>query len=797
MIRKQFTRFIIIGVFSTIINYGVFYSLHNFLDINYLISSATGFIAGVFAGFGFNKSWTFEAEEDSKAYVLKYYVVYTVSLFLGLGFLKVLVDGFGIISKMISTNKLQSERSYLYIGIVLKIVIGTLLASHFLSDLFIPFVNYYVESGFVNPYAQFLEKGPPQSFPYPALMLYILTLPKVLLGWLDPDKGIGFFDLFIYRLPLLIADLSIFFILRSWLKDKSSKLIWFYWFSPVVIYINYVHGQLDVIPIALLFGSLYFLFKNRFMMTALFLGLALASKTNVALVVPFFFLYLLSKGTNLKDMLLFNLILAGTFFTLNLPYLFDSSFFAMVFQNQEQGKVLQAAFSFNNISFYLIPASMMILFAKGLLIKNYNKDIFIMFLGFSFSIILLFISPMQGWYFWLLPFLAYFYIKEKGRSPILFFGLQLFYFLYFIFSKNADYLEVLQFVSPELASGKTIYAQLHTNGADAGKFLSLVFTMLQTTLLVNCLWIYKRGLESYSKHKITSSPYLIGIGGNSGVGKTTISDTIKQIFTPHNTTILRGDDMHKWQRGHQKWQELTHLNPKANFLHQEIHFLKRLKSGKRIYRRTYDHSTGQFTPVSALKPNNITIFEGLHPFYLAEQRNLYDLKCFVKPEPQLMHHWKIIRDMQKRGHSKDLVLEQIKSREKDSEAYIAKQSLHADILIEPKSVNKINNLGDENEEVKVYYDLHLSNSIFLEPLLDELSEVETLKIEHNYSDNDKQTLRIEGEVSSEITSKVASKMIHGLLDVGGITSDWPADAYGVLLLVIAYYIFEEADNETL
>lgn len=169
-------------------------------------------------------------------------------------------------------DRLQSEQFYLYIGILLKIVLGTLLASHFLSDLFIPFVNYYVESGLANPYARFLEQGRPQSFPYPALMLYIMALPKILLGWLDPGDGVGFFDLFIYRLPLLAADLAIFFILRSWLREKSSKLVWFYWFSPVIIYINYIHGQLDAIPIALLFGSLYYLFKHRFLLTALFLG---------------------------------------------------------------------------------------------------------------------------------------------------------------------------------------------------------------------------------------------------------------------------------------------------------------------------------------------------------------------------------------------------------------------------------------------------------------------------------------------------------------------------------------------
>lgn len=52
--------------------------------------------------------------------------------------------------------------------------------------------------------------------------------------------------------------------------------------------------------------------------------------------------------------------------------------------------------------------------------------------------------------------------------------------------------------------------------------------------------------------------------------------------------------MHKWQRGHEKWNELTHLDPKANNLHEEIYYyyLKRLKMRRKISKRIYDHNIG-------------------------------------------------------------------------------------------------------------------------------------------------------------------------------------------------------------
>lgn len=96
MITRQFSKFVVIGVVSTIINYIVFLLLLNYLNMNYLASSTIGFFAGVFAGFSFNRNWTFQVNERNTAQLLKYYLVYSLSLLLGLVTLRILVDSFGI-----------------------------------------------------------------------------------------------------------------------------------------------------------------------------------------------------------------------------------------------------------------------------------------------------------------------------------------------------------------------------------------------------------------------------------------------------------------------------------------------------------------------------------------------------------------------------------------------------------------------------------------------------------------------------------------------------------------------------
>ena len=91
MIKKQFLKFIVIGVFSTIINYGCFYFLIKVVDINYLTASATGFIAGTLAGYGLNKTWTFGVTNSQDKYIFKYFLVYCISLILSVILLKGLV----------------------------------------------------------------------------------------------------------------------------------------------------------------------------------------------------------------------------------------------------------------------------------------------------------------------------------------------------------------------------------------------------------------------------------------------------------------------------------------------------------------------------------------------------------------------------------------------------------------------------------------------------------------------------------------------------------------------------------
>ncbi len=284
---------------------------------------------------------------------------------------------------------------------ILKLILSALFTSDYLKVYFIPFVDYFVNT-FDNPYRHFWEASVKQAFPYPAAMLYIMSIPRLLAAPFHPDGWPLMARLLLYRIPLFAADFAIFLVLANWMWSRIGRVVILYWASPVLIYISYVHGQLDAIPIALLVVSLYFLFGNRRMAAALLFGLALACKTHVIVGLPFFLLYIWRKEERIVALLPFLAIAFAAFLLPNLPFLGDKYFFDMVFRNAEQNKTLLAFIALTEIhpKIYLVPFvyGLLLLYAFSITVKN--RDVFIMFIGFSFGALLFFIPPMQGWYYW-------------------------------------------------------------------------------------------------------------------------------------------------------------------------------------------------------------------------------------------------------------------------------------------------------------------------------------------------------------------------------------------------------------
>ena len=86
-------KFGIVGILSTVFNYGVFAFLYKIVSVHYILSSITGYVSGLLLGYQSNKNWTFIAQVDkSKSYIVGYITVYAVSLVSCQAFLFFLVE---------------------------------------------------------------------------------------------------------------------------------------------------------------------------------------------------------------------------------------------------------------------------------------------------------------------------------------------------------------------------------------------------------------------------------------------------------------------------------------------------------------------------------------------------------------------------------------------------------------------------------------------------------------------------------------------------------------------------------
>ena len=176
-------------------------------------------------------------------------------------------------------------------------------------------------------------------------------------------------------------------------------------------------------------------------------------------------------------------------------------------------------------------------------------------------------------------------------------------------------------------------------------------------------------------------PFIIGVAGDSGSGKTTFTKIISIVLGPSRVATITLDDYHRYDRDERAALSITPLHPDANRFDRLVSDVAALKRGETIWKPVYNHSNGTFDPDVSFSPKQLIILEGLHPLFTDELREMIDLSIFVDPDPDVKYAWKIRRDVGERGHAREEVLEAIRNRKPDFEKYVAFQRRYADYVI--------------------------------------------------------------------------------------------------------------------
>ena len=194
---------------------------------------------------------------------------------------------------------------------------------------------------------------------------------------------------------------------------------------------------------------------------------------------------------------------------------------------------------------------------------------------------------------------------------------------------------------------------------------------------------------------MSDRPIILGVVGDSAAGKTTLTRGIAQVFGEENVTVICTDDYHRYDRKQRAEMGISALHPDCNYLDIIEQHLDLLRQGQAILKPIYNHSTGAFDPPEYIEPRKYVIVEGLLGYSTKKMRDSYDVKTYLAPPETLRTSWKIKRDTRKRGYNDEQVLEQLRKREPDSEAFIRPQRKWADAVISfypPSDESKRNDL---------------------------------------------------------------------------------------------------------
>lgn len=158
-----------------------------------------------------------------------------------------------------------------------------------------------------------------------------------------------------------------------------------------------------------------------------------------------------------------------------------------------------------------------------------------------------------------------------------------------------------------------------------------------------------------------SHPFVIGICGGTGSGKTTITRRIVEALSEANAAVLEQDNYYR-DHPHLSDEDRANLNfdhPDSVDMPLLIEHVRMLCSGKAIERPTYSFAAHRvLTRTVRIEPRAVIVIEGLLILQNEVLRGLMDIKVFVESDPDLRFIRRLERDVNARGRTMDSVIKQ-------------------------------------------------------------------------------------------------------------------------------------------
>ena len=175
---------------------------------------------------------------------------------------------------------------------------------------------------------------------------------------------------------------------------------------------------------------------------------------------------------------------------------------------------------------------------------------------------------------------------------------------------------------------------------------------------------------------------MLGIVGDSGSGKTTITRGLVRVLGEDQVTHFCTDDYHRYDRRQRAERNITPLDPECNHLDilaQHLGHLRRKRADHEARLPALRRDVRRRPTTSC--PAASSSARGCSASTTASSAESFDVRVYLDPPEELRRHWKVQRDCSRRGYTTDQVLSELDRREPDSERWIRPQRHHADIVV--------------------------------------------------------------------------------------------------------------------
>jgi uridine kinase len=190
-----------------------------------------------------------------------------------------------------------------------------------------------------------------------------------------------------------------------------------------------------------------------------------------------------------------------------------------------------------------------------------------------------------------------------------------------------------------------------------------------------------------------SDPIVIGIGGGTGSGKTTVAEEVRKHF-PEESVVMLHHDSYYLDRGHLPMRERERINydhPDSFDNDLLIAHMSRLRTGRAIEKPIYDFETHTRLPETiTVRPARIVLLEGILVLAEATLRSLIDIKLYVDTDADERFIRRLRRDMVERGRTADQVIDQYLSTVRPMHLqFVEPSKRYADVIIPEGGLNVV------------------------------------------------------------------------------------------------------------